>query len=342
MFDLIDLNLLWFILVGVLLTGYAVLDGFDLGTGTVYLLIRGDKERRLMLNAIGPVWDGNEVWLITGGGALFAAFPPVYATVFSGFYLAFMLLLLALIMRAVSIEFRSKQNMEWWRAMWDTAFSLSSILIPLLIGVALANVLKGVPLDAEGNFTGSFLSLLNPYALLLGVMTVFLFAMHGCLFLILKTEGPLQESIRRICRTVTVIFILLLIAHVFVTLRGIPHASSRLEAYPWLYVLPGLLALSIAGIVYCSRLRKDLASFLSSCTAIICLMGLFGLAMFPDMVRSFPRPEHSLNVMNSSASRQSLAIMSVIAVIGLPLVLSYTVVVYRIFRGKVRLNESSY
>lgn len=193
---LTDLQIIWFILVGVLFSGYAILDGFDLGTGALQLFIKGDENRRLTLNAVGPVWDGNEVWLITGGGALFAAFPYVYASVFSGFYLAFMLLLLTLIFRAVSIEFRSKQPMKWWRRGWDTTFSISSLLAALLIGVAMGNVTKGIPLDDQGNFTGTFLSLLNPYSVLLGLTTVALFAMHGGIYLLMKTQGSLQEQIK--------------------------------------------------------------------------------------------------------------------------------------------------
>lgn len=156
MFEGIDLNMVWFILVGVLFAGYAILDGFDLGTGAVHLFFKKDEDRRILLNAVGPVWDGNEVWLIVGGGALFAAFPDVYATVFSGFYLAFMLLLLALILRAVSIEFRSKQAMTWWRSTWDTLYTVGSLLAALLIGVAMGNVVQGIPLDVKGNFTGTF------------------------------------------------------------------------------------------------------------------------------------------------------------------------------------------
>jgi len=164
----LDLNAIWFILIGVLFVGYAMLDGFDLGVGALHLFTRNDEERRVMLNAIGPVWDGNEVWLVTGGGALFAAFPNVYATVFSGFYMAFVLLLVALIFRAVAIEFRSKQPMRWWRQMWDIGFSAGSILSSFLIGVAMGNIAWGIPIDDRGEFAGTFWSLLHPYALLLG------------------------------------------------------------------------------------------------------------------------------------------------------------------------------
>ena len=191
-----DLNTIWFILVGVLFTGYAMLDGFDLGIGALHLFTKDDKERRVMLNSIGPVWDGNEVWLVTGGGALFAAFPNVYATVFSGFYLALMLLLASLIFRAVAIEFRSKQPMRWWRQMWDIGFSVGSIVSALLIGVALGNIAWGVPIDANGEFAGTFLGLLKPYPLLVGVTTVALFMMHGAIYGVMKTEGALHDKLR--------------------------------------------------------------------------------------------------------------------------------------------------
>src|SRR5512137_1500190 len=165
-FEWLDLNAVWFVLIGVLFTGYAMLDGFDLGVGALHLFTDTDAERRIMLNAIGPVWDGNEVWLVTGGGALFAAFPNVYATVFSGFYLAFVLLLVALIFRAVAIEFRSKRPMRWWRQMWDCGFAFGSVLSSLLLGVAMGNIAWGIPLDEAHEFTGTFSSLLHPYPLL--------------------------------------------------------------------------------------------------------------------------------------------------------------------------------
>ena len=168
-FGSLDLNTVWFILIGVLFTGYAMLDGFDLGVGALHLFTKKDEERRIMINAIGPVWDGNEVWLVTGGGALFAAFPNVYATVFSGFYMAFVLLLVALIFRAVAIEFRSKQPMRWWRRMWDVGFSAGSIVSSLFIGIAMGNIAWGVPLDGHGEYAGTFLDLLHPYPLLLGI-----------------------------------------------------------------------------------------------------------------------------------------------------------------------------
>lgn len=172
-----DLNTIWFVLVAVLITGYAVLDGFDLGVGVLHLLTKKEEEKRVNINAIGPVWDGNEVWLLTGGGALFAAFPVVYATVFSGFYIALMLLLLALIFRAVSFEFRGKVENERWKKSWDYAFGIGSLLPLILFGVAIGNILRGIPIDINGIFTGNFFTLLNPYSILVGVLSLFLFTM---------------------------------------------------------------------------------------------------------------------------------------------------------------------
>jgi len=226
-FEHLDLNLIWFILVGGLFTGYAILDGFDLGVGALHLLTNTDEERRLMLNSIGPVWDGNEVWLVTGGGALFAAFPDVYATSFSGFYLAFMLLLVMLIFRAVAIEFRSKQPMRWWRKWWDISFSVSSILGALIQGIALGNVAQGVPLGADHEFHGSFLGLFNPYALLVGVTTLAMFAMHATIYVVLKTEGALQAKAQGWLLYTLPVFVMLYIATTMVTLLYVPQMTDH-------------------------------------------------------------------------------------------------------------------
>ena len=192
-----DLNLLWFVLLGVLLAGYAILDGFDLGVGILHLAARNDKERRLMINSIGPLWDGNEVWLVTFGGAMFAAFPNAYATVFSGFYAAFMLLLFALIFRAVSMEFRSKRDSQAWKRFWDYSFFGASLLATFLFGVAAGNALIGMPVDARGYFTGSFFDLVRPYPILIGLLTVSFAIMHGAIYLYLKTEEELQQLVHR-------------------------------------------------------------------------------------------------------------------------------------------------
>jgi cytochrome bd ubiquinol oxidase subunit II len=338
----IDLNSVWFILVGVLFTGYAMLDGFDLGIGGLHLFTSTDEERRVMLNSIGPVWDGNEVWLVTGGGALFAAFPDVYATVFSGFYLAFVLLLVALIFRAVAIEFRSKQPMRWWRQMWDIGFSAGSVLSSLLIGVAMGNIAWGIPLDDRGEFTGTFWSLLGPYPLLLGLTTVALFLMHGAIYALIKTEGPLHDKLRGWINHCIIFFIICYAITTMATLLYVPHMASRVRANPWLFSIAILNMLAIANIPREIHHRRDWRAFVSSCVAMVALMGLFGLEMYPNLVLSNPLPAHSLNIRNAASSSKTLEIMLAIALIGLPIVLAYTVSIYWIFRGKVKLDRMSY
>jgi len=340
--DIPLLNFVWFALVGVLFTGYAILDGFDLGVGALHLFTKTDEERRIMLNSIGPVWDGNEVWLVTGGGALFAAFPMVYATVFSGFYLAFMLLLVALIFRAVAIEFRSKQPMRWWRQMWDIGFSIGSVLSALLIGVALGNIISGVPLDPQKEFAANFFHLLRPYPLLVGVTTVALFAMHGAIYAVMKTEGALHEKLRGWVNRCILAFVFCYLAVTVATLLYIPHMTETLKAHPWLFLVAVLNALAIADIPREISLGRDFLAFLASCAAMIALMALFGIGMFPNMVYSLPNPENSLNVLNAASSQKTLWIMLIVAIIGVPLVLAYTATIYFIFRGKVKLDPMSY
>jgi len=340
--DWLNLNAVWFVLVGVLFTGYALLDGFDLGVGGLHLFTRKDEHRRIMLNAIGPVWDGNEVWLVTGGGALFAAFPNVYATVFSGFYLAFILLLFALIFRAVAIEFRSKQSMRWWRQMWDVGFAAGSVASSFLIGVAMGNIAWGVPISAQGEFAGSFLGLLHPYALLLGLTTVALFMMHGAIYLVMKTEGDLHQLIRTWVNRTIIFFIICYAVTTMATLLYVPHMAARVRAHPWLFTVAVVNMLAIANIPREIHRGRDFKAFLSSCAAMIALMTLFGLEMFPHLVLSNPDPSNSLTVYNAASSQKTLGIMLTIAIIGVPVVLAYTVSIYWIFRGKVKLDRMSY
>jgi cytochrome d ubiquinol oxidase subunit II len=337
-----NLNTVWFILIGVLFTGYAMLDGFDLGVGALHLFTRKDEERRIMLNAIGPVWDGNEVWLVTGGGALFAAFPNVYATVFSGFYLAFVLLLVALIFRAVAIEFRSKQPMRWWRQMWDIGFSAGSVLSSLLIGVAMGNIAWGIPIDDRGEFAGNFWTLLHPYSLLLGVTTLALFMMHGAIYSLLKTEGPLHDKLRGWINNCIIFFIICYAVTTMATLLYVTHMAARVRANPWLFTLALANMLAIANIPREIHRGRDWWAFLSSCGAMITLMGLFGLEMYPNLVFSNSDQAHSLNIYNAASSPKTLGIMLAIAAIGVPAVLAYTVSIYWIFRGKVKLDRMSY
>ncbi len=339
----LDLNTIWFGLVGVLFTGYVILDGFDLGVGVLHLFVaRTDTERRINLNAIGPVWDGNEVWLVTGGGALFAAFPAVYATVFSGFYLAFMALLCALIFRAVAIEFRSKSPSPRWRRFWDLSFAGGSTFSALLIGVAMGNIAQGIPIDERGEFAGDFVGLLSPYALLMGMTTVALFAMHGAIYLDMKTEGALQERVRRFVNPLIITFILCYVIATLATLLYIPHITDAFRREPWFFGIAILVVLAIANIPREVNRRREFMAFLSSCAAMVGLMAIFGVGMYPNLVYSAPEPGNSLTAYNASSSQGTLRTMLIIAAMGVPVVIAYTISIYWIFRGKVKLTKASY
>jgi cytochrome d ubiquinol oxidase subunit II len=337
------LAMIWYFLLGILLAGYAVLDGFDLGVGILHPFIpRNDHERRVALNAIGPLWDGNEVWLVTFGGALFAAFPDVYASVFSGFYLPFMGLLFALILRAVSIEFRSKRSGHAWRRLWDACFFFGSALAAFLFGVAVGNAMIGMQLDEAGNFVGSVIDLLNPFALLTGALAVALFAMHGTIYLYLKTEGPYQERIHGwMWRTFGLFLVLFMLTTIF-TLAGVPEATQNLVRHPVLWIIPVANVLAVANIPRAIHYGKPGYAFVSSIAVILALVSLVGLALFPNLVVSRPGPEYSLTLFNAASSEKTLRIMLIIAAIGIPAVLAYTTNVYWTFRGKVRLDEHSY
>lgn len=341
-FTFLDLNLIWFVLIGILFGGYAMLDGFDLGVGALHLLTKTDDERRLMINSIGPVWDGNEVWLVTGGGALFAAFPDVYATLASGFYLAVFLLLLCLIFRAIAIEFRSKQPMKWWRNFWDVCFSVSSILTSFVLGVALGNLIWGVPLAADKEFAGTFLGLFHPYSLMLGITTVALFMMHGSIYVVLKTEGDFYEKARGWVNNCIIFFIICYGITTMATLVFLPHMTEKLREHPALFIVPLISMLAVANIPRQIYRKKDLHALLSSCVVMLVLIFLCGGGIFPNIVPSNPNPEFSLTIYNASASKKSLNYMFNIALIGIPFVLSYTFAIYWIFRGKVVLTKDSY
>ena len=338
----LDLNTIWFALVGILFTGYAMLDGFDLGVGALHLFTKTDQERRTLLNAIGPVWDGNEVWLVTGGGALFAAFPRAYATVFSGFYMAFMIFLFCLIFRAVAIEFRSKQPMRWWRQAWDVSFTISSFLSTFVLGVALGNIIWGIPIDGQGEFAGSFWGLFHPYTILVGITTVSLFMMHGAIYLVLKTEGELHDKLRGWVNNTIIFFIICYVTTTMVTLIFVPNMVHYFREEPALFIIPFLNMLAVANIPREIIHGRDFMAFLSSCAAMIALMAIFGIGLFPDMVYSNPIPENSLSIYSAASSHKTLEIMLIIAIIGVPLVISYTVSIYWIFRGKVKLDPMSY
>jgi cytochrome bd ubiquinol oxidase subunit II len=338
----LDLNLLWFVLLGILLAGYAILDGFDLGVGILHLTARTDRDRRLMLNSIGPIWDGNEVWLVTFGGAMFAAFPNAYATVFSGFYEAFMLLLFALIGRAVSIEFRGKRNSQMWKRSWDFAFSGASVLATFLFGVAAGNALIGIPVDAAGNFVGSFWGLIRPFPILIGLLTVAFAIMHGAIYLYLKTEAELQQLVHRwMWRGFGLSLIFYMLATIF-TLAIIPGSVRNFHEHWWAWAVVVVTVLAFANIPRAIFMGRPFQAFLSSSVTILALVFLFSFTLFPNLVVSSISPAFSLTVYNAASSQKTLSIMALVALIGMPFVLGYTAAIYWAFRGKVRITEHSY
>ncbi|MFA5511906.1 MAG: cytochrome d ubiquinol oxidase subunit II [Candidatus Kapaibacterium sp.] len=342
MYEGLDLNLIWFILVGILLTGYAILDGFDLGVGALHLFVKDDSDRRIMINSIGPVWDGNEVWLVTGGGAIFAAFPDVYATVFSAFYPAIMLILVGIIFRAVAIEFRSKNESKRWRKSWDIAFSFSSILIALLFGTALGNIIQGIPVNSEKEAYIGFFSLINPYAILVGITTVALFMMHGAIYAVMKTEGKLQSQVRGWVNNTIIFFVICYVTVTMATLIYLPHMTAVFKAHPEFFILALLNMLAVANIPREIHKGREFAAFFSSSFSIAALLGLFALGMFPNFVTSSIAAAYSLNAYAHSSSKKTLEVMLTMALIGIPFVLAYTASIYWVFRGKVKLDKMSY
>lgn len=335
-----NLNEAWFLLLGALLTGYAILDGFDLGVGILHPLTRSDEERRLAMSSIGPIWDGNEVWLVTFGGAMFAAFPDAYSTVFEAFYTPFMVLLFCLIFRGVSLEFRNKVQSIAWRRLWDYAFFASSLVATLLFGVAIGNMLSGIPLNDRGEFAGSLLDLVKPYPLLVGVMTVAMFAVHGALYLHLKTEGRLQRLFDRWIWHTWGIYLVLWTLTTMATLLFVPAARPNFEHSPWAAAVVVLNVLAIANIPRAAFTRRMGQAFLSSCTMIACQVVLVGVALFPNLVTASNASEtvRSLTIYNAASSQKTLWIMVIIAFIGMPLVIAYTSLVYWTFRGKVEAD----
>ncbi|MCA9237041.1 MAG: cytochrome d ubiquinol oxidase subunit II, partial [Planctomycetales bacterium] len=289
-----------------------------------------------------PLWDGNEVWLVTFGGALFAAFPEAYATIFSGFYLAFMVVLFALIFRAVAIEFRSKLAAAWWRRVWDFNFFASSLVATFVFGVSVGAAMDGVPLNQRGIYMGSTLDQLHPYALLVGAMTVAMFAMHGSIFLYLKTEGELQQRLHAWMWRTFGAFLVLYLAVTMATLVYIPRTTRTFVDHPVAWVLVLLNILAIANIPRAIYLSRPGYAFISSSATIMALVALFGMALFPNLVSSSPESANSLTVYNAASSDSTLWLMTIIAGMGMPFVLTYTAVVYWTFRGKVKLGPHSY
>ena len=328
------LQVIWFLLVGILVIGYAILDGFDLGVGFWHLFAKKKGERSAFIESIEPFWDGNEVWLLTGGGALFAAFPPVYATAFSGFYLAMMLVLLGLIFRAVAIEFRNKVDSPGWTKAWDFAFAIGSILPSILYGVAIGNILRGLELSAVGDYAGGFLALLNPFALVCGLVGLSMFALHGALYISMKLDGDIASEARAWAGKVWYVFLLLFMVAVG---YGIKNCIYGIRIIPMALVMLALISNSVVFML--NKTGKSKAAFLASCGTIALVMLSVAAALFPMMVPCKNNPEWSLTVYNSSSSHLTLVSMLVIALIGMPIVLGYTWFIHHVFKAKVKVSD---
>ncbi|QRN02437.1 cytochrome d ubiquinol oxidase subunit II [Legionella sp. MW5194] len=362
--DYETLRVIWWMLLGVLLIGFAVMDGFDLGVAMwLPWLAKTDMERRVLINSIAPTWEGNQVWFILGGGAIFAAWPALYALSFSGFYLAMLLVLLALILRPVGFKYRSKLSSPVWRSTWDKALFVGGVVPALIFGVAVGNVLQGVPFHYDESlrpfYTGSFFALLNPFALLCGLLSVSMLAMHGAFFLNVKTTGLLQERARKAARVSALLTVVLFVVGGIALYSGIdgyvltspvvhdgpsnPFYKTVIKApaawfdnygnYPLLLAVP---LLGIAGAIMALVLAaRRVAAFVFSALSVVGIIATVGISMFPFILPSITNPAQSLTVWDSSSSHLTLFIMLVATVVFMPVILLYTAWVYRVLRGKV-------
>lgn len=362
--DYETLRVIWWVLLGVLLIGFAVLDGFDLGVAMwLPWIAKTDIDRRVLINSIAPTWEGNQVWFILGGGAIFAAWPALYALSFSGFYFAMLLVLLALILRPVGFKYRSKVNNQQWRAFWDYSLFIGGFVPALIFGVAIGNVLQGVPFHFDGSlrpfYTGSFIGLLNPFALLCGVLSVVMLAMHGAFFLNVKTEGHLQQRARKAAKISAFLTLLIFIAAGFWVHYGVdgysltslvPHdgpsnplyktAVQSADAWFTNYTnMPATLLAPAFGIIaaflalICAKYTKP--AFVFSALSVAGIIATVGVSMFPFILPSSTNPSQSLVVWDSSSSHLTLFVMLTATAILLPIVMLYTTWVYRVLRGKV-------
>ncbi|HEX3604840.1 MAG TPA: cytochrome d ubiquinol oxidase subunit II [Candidatus Dormibacteraeota bacterium] len=332
----------WFAILCFMLAGYAILDGFDLGIGILHPLVaHDDVERRRVLAAIGPVWDGNEVWLVAFGGLLFLSFPRVYASGFSGFYLALMMVLWLLIGRGIAIEWRDQVEDPMWRGPADVVFWFSSTLLVLLFGVAIGNVVRGVPLQPDGWYQGLFAWILNPYALLVGLLALVLLCSHGARWLALKTDGTVQQRARSIAGRLLPVLVVVMAGATAATLTTVPRMLDTYRASPWLVVIPLLIPAALTAIWVFHRVRRELEAFVASAGLIAALVAATATGLHPLLLPSEPHPERSLTVANSAAAPGSLSVGITWASVGLAIVLVHTAFVYRIFRGPPRSGSPS-
>jgi cytochrome d ubiquinol oxidase subunit II len=327
-----ELTTVWFTLIGILWTGYLVLEGFDFGVGMLLPVIgRDDTERRVLINTIGPVWDGNEVWLLVAGGATFAAFPEWYATLFSGFYLPLLIILVALIVRGVAFEYRGTRDEEWWRTRWDLAIVVGSFLPALLWGFALANIVRGVPIDAEGEYTGGFFTLLNPYALLGGLTTLTVFLTHGAIFLALKTSGDIRVRSRRFVALVGPVAALLAVVFLSWTIAQYGSFAAGVFAVA--------AAVAFVAGLGATRMGRDGWAFAGTAAAIAATVAALFVSLFPDVMPSTIDAAYSLTTSTASSTSYTLKIMTVVALVFTPVVLLYQGWTYWVFRKRIGVQH---
>jgi len=369
MIDYATLRIIWWVIMGVLLIGFAIMDGFDLGVAALLPFVaRTDTKRRIVINTIGPVWEGNQVWIIVGGAVFFAAWPYLYAMVFSGFYFAILLLLLTFILRPVAFKYRSKLQSPAWRAVWDWTLCIGGLIAALVFGVAIGNVLQGVPFHYDLNlrpfYTGTFFALFNPFAILCGFTSIAMLLMHGGLYLAIKTEDPVAHRALQATQIFSIILILLFIGgglwiafgiKGYVLTQSIPHTgfSNPLDKtvatqvgawianfvdHPWMWIAPILGVIGAFGAFLLSRAWSKLA-FIFSSLSVFGIISTVGLSMFPFILPSSTNPQSSLLVWDASASQLSLFILFICVCIFLPIILAYTTWVYSVLRGKVT-NET--
>ncbi len=334
------MHVIWFWVLAAMLTAYAVLDGFDLGVGALHLWIaRSDLERRIVLNAIGPVWNGNEVWLLAAGGMMMVSFPRLYASAFSGFYLALMVVLWLLILRGVSIEFRGQIGDPLWRALWDAGFWLGSFLLALLLGVALGNVIHGLPVGPDGYFQGTFTLLLNPYSLLTGILSLVTLAWHGTNYLRLKTENEFQVRVERWSAYLRWAAVVLIVLTTIATFRVRPSIGNNFRSHPAALLFPPLVA---GALIICFKARRGAGerwAFRSSCFAIIGSLGSAASSVYPNLLTSTIDPAYSLTIFNAASSPLALRASLAANLVGMIGVIVYSAYVHRTFRGKVKLGN---
>ena len=345
------MSTLWFMIVAVMVAAYVLLDGFDIGAGAVHLFIaKNDAERRTVLRAIGPVWDGNEVWLLAAGGTLYFAFPLLYASSFSGFYLPLMMVLWLLMLRGIGIEFRTHIAEPVWKSFFDVIFGISSILLAIFFGAALGNVVRGVPLQADGYFfeplwtnwrVGTQNGILDWYTVICGVVALLTLVVHGSLYLAIKTEGELNSRARKVASFFWPVQVLITVASLIATVLVVPHVLDNYSKWPIGYLVPVLVIGSLIYLYYAHAKGNEKGAFLASCVYIVAMLVGAAFALYPNVLPASTGTNLSLTIFNTAAGAHGLGVGLVWWTIGMILALGYFVFVYRMFRGKVKLDEGS-